>query len=252
MDLKETNTDIACHHPWEDARFAVVQKIMNKHLRKNKNIVLDIGCGDLFFLKKYAALYPQNSYIGVDTNFTPAFIAAEKNTSNITLTNSLDKVNTIVADCILLLDVLEHIEDDKGFLNMLASKLFTSPDTLLFITVPAFQSLFITRDVFLEHHRRYNYASLKKVVTDAGFKIHDQGYFFFSLLLIRCLETVAEKGLGVGKNKTKGIGTWNHGAIITGIFRILLHVDFSITSLLHKLKIRLPGLSNYIVCQKLV
>lgn len=253
MDLKETNTAVVYHHPWEDVRFSIVQKMIKKQFKKQQHVLVDIGCGDLFFLKKLAQNFPQNTYWGVDTNFTSAFIAnEEKQNTPILLTDSIDAVTNVKADVVLLLDVLEHIEHDITFLQKLLTKPFFDDNTVLIITVPAFQGLFISRDVFLEHHRRYNYKSLKRTVNEAGLQIIQQGYFFFSLLLIRCCETIAEKWFNYGVNKPKGIGQWNKGFLITNALKLMLLIDYTCTSFMETFNIKIPGLSNYIVCQKRV
>ena len=49
-ELKKTNSREIKRHPWELARLEVVLKLMNPFLKK-ENFMLDIGCGDLFFLE---------------------------------------------------------------------------------------------------------------------------------------------------------------------------------------------------------
>ncbi|MET0272578.1 MAG: methyltransferase domain-containing protein, partial [Phenylobacterium sp.] len=56
------------------------------------------------------------------------------------------------ATLILMMDVLEHVDDDIGLArDYLAS---ARPGTRLAVTVPAFQWLWSGHDVFLEHKRR--------------------------------------------------------------------------------------------------
>jgi SAM-dependent methyltransferase len=63
-------------------------------------------------------------------------------------------------DVIVAMDVVEHIEDDRGALSWMAQHL--KPGGLLFATVPAYQWLFSEHDVALHHFRRYTARELKR------------------------------------------------------------------------------------------
>lgn len=64
-------------------------------------------------------------------------------------------------DCILYIDVLEHIRDDRAELRRAAQRL--NPGGRLIVLSPAFQFLFSTFDRALGHERRYTKASLSRV-----------------------------------------------------------------------------------------
>lgn len=71
-------------------------------------------------------------------------------------------------DLIVLLDVLEHIPDDKGALTALRTKL--APGGRLLLAVPAMPSLWSGHDVAHHHQRRYTAGSLEAVVRAAGYR----------------------------------------------------------------------------------
>jgi SAM-dependent methyltransferase len=78
-------------------------------------------------------------------------------------------------DLIVLLDVLEHIPDDRGALTALRPKL--APGGRLLVAVPAMPSLWSGHDVAHHHQRRYTRATLDRVVQAAGFRvIHRTGF----------------------------------------------------------------------------
>jgi SAM-dependent methyltransferase len=83
-------------------------------------------------------------------------------------------------DLIVLLDVLEHIPDDKGALDALRPKI--APGGRLLLTVPGIPGLWSPHDVAHHHHRRYTAKSLEAVVTAAGYRVIHRGAFN-SLLL---------------------------------------------------------------------
>ncbi len=64
------------------------------------------------------------------------------------------------ADVILLLDVLEHVEDDFHFLSEMVSRV--RPGCYIILTVPADPSLWSEHDVALFHYRRYMPARLRR------------------------------------------------------------------------------------------
>lgn len=88
-------------------------------------------------------------------------------------------------DLIIAIDVVEHIQDDRRFVEFLASRL--RPNGLLLICVPAFQFLWSNHDVFLEHYRRYRLAPLERLVGVSRLQIIDSGYTYillFPLILV--------------------------------------------------------------------
>lgn len=82
---------------------------------------------------------------------------------------------------VLLLDVLEHIENDEGFLSLLHRKMAWGG--ILLITVPAFQCLWSSEDDAAGHFRRYRKRKLMKLLMDNGFDILYCNYFMCFLFL---------------------------------------------------------------------
>ena len=78
-------------------------------------------------------------------------------------------------DLIVLLDVLEHIPDDRGALGGLTTKL--RPGGRLLMTVPAAPWLWSAHDVAHHHQRRYTARTLRNVVEGAGFRIGHLTHF---------------------------------------------------------------------------
>ena len=97
-----------------------------------------------------------------------------------------------VYEQVLLLDVLEHIEDDKGFLRLLNCKI--SYKGTLLITVPAYNLLWSSEDDCAGHFRRYTKKELEKKTSDTGFGIKYSGYFMWFLFLpILFIRVILEK-----------------------------------------------------------
>ena len=68
-------------------------------------------------------------------------------------------------DCILYIDVLEHIEHDRDEAALAASHL--APGGCLLILVPAHQSLYTPFDKAIGHFRRYNKPMLTRAIPDS-------------------------------------------------------------------------------------
>lgn len=80
-----------------------------------------------------------------------------------------------------IFDVLEHIDDDRGFLHSIHRKL--APDGRLYCSVPAFPVLWSAEDDHAGHFRRYRLASLRSLLNRAGFEVEFCTYFFAWLIL---------------------------------------------------------------------
>ncbi len=106
------------------------------------------------------------------------------------------------ADLALMMDVLEHVDDDVGLLRAYTEKLPAGAHVL--ITVPAFPFLFSAHDVFLEHCRRYRRRQLEEVVRAAGLEPVRTRFFFGLLFPIAAAQRLVERLLlGAGKIEPK-------------------------------------------------
>ncbi len=163
--------------------------------------------------------------------------------------NDTALLKTDSIDCLIMMDVLEHIENENAFLQQVLETL--TPGGKIIITVPAFQFVFSSHDLFLKHYRRYNRKNLVGLLRKNGIIIEQAYYFYSSLFLLRWLFILLEK-TGWIKNKNAGIGLWSHAedSFMTKSLWGLLNIDFSINQLLNKIHIRLPGLSLIAVCRK--
>jgi len=72
-------------------------------------------------------------------------------------------------DLIALLDVLEHVTDDKGSLAAILERL--KPGGALLLTVPINPWMWSAHDVAHHHHRRYRRSEVRKLALDAGYEI---------------------------------------------------------------------------------
>ena len=78
-------------------------------------------------------------------------------------------------DCAVMVNVLEHIREDKDALRILFELLKPGGHVLIF--VPALMPLFSDLDDALGHYRRYHLLELEEKVKMMGFKIIKSNYF---------------------------------------------------------------------------
>jgi SAM-dependent methyltransferase len=163
MDVVESaqlNTAQALGHWYYRAKFHLVRSYLQQiPSLTDKSRVADFGCGlgtFLTYLEK-KNIFQASRMRGIDVAFSNP-------------TQSLDGTvqilptwpHDILFDLILMMDVLEHIEDDTSILNEAARHL--APRGHIFITVPAFQWMFSAHDRFLGHYRRYTEHSLSALI----------------------------------------------------------------------------------------
>lgn len=78
-------------------------------------------------------------------------------------------------DAVVLINVLEHVDDDAAMLAHLHALLRPGAPLLLF--VPAIEWLYGSLDRLVEHRRRYVKPRLRELVENGGFAIRDLRYF---------------------------------------------------------------------------
>jgi hypothetical protein len=84
------------------------------------------------------------------------------------------------ASHLVLLDVLEHIGDDRAFLAELAEKM--DPGATLLLTVPALPRLWSKWDLLLGHYRRYTKPMLAAAAEPLPLEIVESSYLFPELV----------------------------------------------------------------------
>jgi ubiquinone/menaquinone biosynthesis C-methylase UbiE len=240
MDLRERAPTDGSRHPWETVRSAFFnRKIVG--LTNNRPVhILDIGSGDCWFSEQLIAKLPQGSQIICsDINFTDEDIAAASKPG-------INKVRNIPQqsfDIVIMLDVLEHIEDDLAFLQHdVVPRL--RPEGHVVMSVPAHPSLFTSHDTFLGHYRRYTRRQLLDV-SGKFFSNNQNGYLFTSLVLVRLLQRVTTSKT---VDAESGIGNWGAGMMVTNLVNYALFIDAFVSRALQTIQVRIPGLTVWTIC----
>jgi len=128
--------------------------------------VFDVGCGSGRLSK--ILLERGFTVVAIDTDPKAVEIAKKKGISAF-VSDLNDWSGEDKFDCIILGDVLEHIQDDRAALRKIRGMLM--PNGCVVVNVPAYQALFSKHDFALGHKRRYSNKELKSKLRDSGFKI---------------------------------------------------------------------------------
>ncbi|PCI56330.1 MAG: methyltransferase [Alphaproteobacteria bacterium] len=239
MDLKEEDIlGDKIHGHWY---YVSKGKAMRSFLGNIKaNEVLDVGAGSGIFSRQLLDHNICQSAVCVDPNYAEEKEESQ-NGKSIKFVKSIDKTTQGLT---LMMDVLEHVEDDVALLKEYAD---TMPeDGKILITVPAFQFMWSGHDVFLEHYRRYTIEMMEKTIRDAGLRPVKSRYFFGALFPVVAVVRFVKKILfNQGKIEGKSeLKLYSDGVNNT---LIALH-DIERVSLFSFNK--LFGLSVFCLCEK--
>lgn len=175
MDLKEQDA----LGSQADSHWYYVSKarMISEHLPPGHRVVLDVGAGIGWFSKWLIRNAGVAEAICVDPGYGVPDQTVDFMGGRLRFVQSVEETD---ADVILLMDVLEHVDDDVAVLKQYWD--LARPGTTFIITVPAFNFLWSAHDDFLEHRRRYTIGSLRKTILAAGATPRSLHYFFAAVL----------------------------------------------------------------------
>jgi 2-polyprenyl-3-methyl-5-hydroxy-6-metoxy-1,4-benzoquinol methylase len=140
--------------------------------------VLDVGAGSGFFSRHLLANSGAETALCIDPNYPGD---SDEFVDNKPL-HFRTRLASIDADLVLLMDVLEHVDDDVGLLREYIDKV--PAGAYFFISVPAFRFLWSGHDDFLEHKRRYTLAEVETLASKAGLAVVQSNYYFLAVFPI--------------------------------------------------------------------
>ena len=256
MDLRERG-GASQRHPWEIARARFVLDTLGASgaLRGTPRI-LDAGAGDTFVASLLAANVAGARVVAWDAHFTDQDLASLAGSR----LEAIREEPQGPFDAVLLLDVLEHVEDDHGFLARIVAA--GARDAAFLVTVPAWPQIFSQHDVALRHFRRYTPKACRELLEGAGLEVTRSGGLFHSLLLLRgsavfarrLLQRRRDRGGSEGDSRPNsvptGVGGWSHGRLATDATTAALALDQLVSKAAAQAGLDLPGLSFWALCRK--
>ncbi|MFP4104557.1 MAG: class I SAM-dependent methyltransferase [Phycisphaerae bacterium] len=177
MDLKEQQ--LLGDDPLAHWYYRAKALAMDRYLRGVKfQTVIDVGAGSGVFSRYLVETGRASRAICVDPFY-------QHEHSEELPGGSIDfrrRYHGTPAGLMLLMDVLEHVDDDREMLSGYVRQ--AQPGAAFLITVPAFEFLWSAHDEYLRHKRRYTRRQLLSVVDASGLAVEQAGYFYASVFPI--------------------------------------------------------------------
>jgi hypothetical protein len=139
---------------------------------------------------------------------------------------------------VLMMDVLEHVDDDRGLLRHYAAKV--PPGAHFLVTVPAFRFLWSGHDVFLEHKRRYRLGEIETAMREAGLQVVRGSYYFGFVFPLATAVRLVERNTIEPRSSLK-----KHGALTNGILGAVCAAELPLFPFN-----RLAGLSAFVLAKR--
>ena len=169
---------------WSIARNEILSRALDEAaregLRSKDGRILEIGCGTGVVIQ--GLRNKGHDAWGVELSSPPYIVAgASEHVTTSTRAEDLSLSVRGSIETILLLDVIEHIENDSEFIRNILSALPACQCVI--VTVPARPEVWSAWDDYYGHYRRYTPASLKKTLELAGLTSSQPQYFFHALYI---------------------------------------------------------------------
>jgi SAM-dependent methyltransferase len=253
MDLRELPESAFARHPWETARADFFLALLREHLPCPAVSALDVGAGDGYLARRLLAELPGCTGVTCfDPEYEEEWLRAQPPPpSGFAFTRVWPDQEF---GLVLLLDVLEHADDDEALLARAVASAAAGGRVLL--SAPAHPALFSEHDFLLGHQRRYSSASLRVLASAAGLELVAEGQLFTSLLppraLAKALEAVGRghRPAAADRHVVTSLGTWHHGPMLTRAVTRLLALDAAAGRMAARFGLPLPGLSTWLLARR--
>lgn len=190
---------VETQHWWFVARRKIIENVIGQLKLEKHSSILDAGCGNgdnLSMLSKYGDV------VAMEREDAALEKAQARDIGKVykgELPNQIHDDIQKDKDLIVLLDVLEHIDDDAGSLSALGNVINNNGSLVL--TVPAYQFLWTSHDEQHHHKRRYTVNQLRKLIESNGWKVSYISYFNTLLFPLALIDRIKQKLFSSGENE---------------------------------------------------
>jgi SAM-dependent methyltransferase len=171
-------SELEDRHWWFSGRRAIISQAIARLPLPKPAKILEIGCGtggNLAMLSQYGAVE------AMECDETARMLAEGRRHAKVSKGRLPDDIPFPHSqfDMVVLLDVLEHLDDEIPCITELSKRLINGGYCI--ITVPAFPFLWSDHDRTHQHRRRYRLESLETVIKRSGLQVRYITYFNFWL-----------------------------------------------------------------------
>ena len=176
-------------HWWYRGRRRIVVDVVAALPLPPQPQILDAGCGSG---RNMVELSDFGTAVGLEPSRRGAEVARARGVGDVVVAG-IDTMpfDDSRFDLITCLDVLEHIEDDRGALRQL--RRVARPGAVLLVTVPAYPLLWSSHDELNRHCRRYTRAELLRRAFEARWRPLRTTYFNALLLPVAAVWRLGER-----------------------------------------------------------
>lgn len=209
-------------HGWFVGRRELIINLMEKIIRnEDKQLkILDTGCGTGGNMEIFT-LY--GDVVGMDYSEDALKYTSLRGITNVVQGDAeRPPFKNKTFDIVCILDVLEHLENDKKTVKEIRRILRNNG--YLIITLPAFKFLWGEHDVVNRHKRRYEKKMLLNLLNPNNFSIEKISYWNFTLFLPTALSRLLRKTIK-SKQKTKKSELYMLPNLMNKILLLILHVE---------------------------
>ncbi|SHI69027.1 class I SAM-dependent methyltransferase [Desulfofundulus thermosubterraneus] len=195
-------------------RGQVLKFLAGRSTNQGKVRLLDVGCGDGALLRELGCLVEAE---GIDCHL-PLVERARAGGLRVCHGDAcrLPYDNATFFDLVLLLDVLEHLDDDR--LGLMEAGRVLRPGGMVLVSVPAHPWLYGSHDRALGHRRRYTPQSLFRTAGGAGLSVEFMSYTNFFIFPAAALVRMKERSQSGGAVRGCLPPFW--GKFIAGFYRV--------------------------------
>jgi len=240
LEKSQLTSNQAFNHWYYKAKFELLMKELNKMRLSDQACLVDVGSGIGLFLTmlESSGWCTANRMFGVDTAYTSPVKAIGGNC----IIYPDWRINENIG-VVILMDVLEHAENDSELLENSVENL--SNNGYVFITVPAFPFLWSANDVYLNHYRRYTLRSLSQTISEVSCLRIINIYYFYAAIFPAVILVRKLRGILKGEDCNNESDMKPTATLLNNILYKLCRLENRITHFNCYF-----GLSVVAVCQK--
>jgi SAM-dependent methyltransferase len=166
-------------HPIDRASRSWALRGLRRHLSSDTGTILEVGCSSGYLLTDLRQGWSRADVIASDVVLASLRQLAIRlpDVAFLRFDVTACPLPDASVDAVVMLNVLEHVDDDAGAVAAVARIL--RPGGVLILEIPAGPRLYDAYDRYLQHRRRYAAGTVRQLVRAAGLEILEETHHGF-------------------------------------------------------------------------